>query len=462
MVRYAQKREDNRVSHAGTFQRLIGVLNQAFETLQLRVEGKKLEEIAVLIHRAMTVQARHYHNLEHVFGFVDPDNPIQTLAGLYHDIVYYQVDQGFLPEILEIISPYIQQEDHFFNICPDAPKAWQFDLVAEVFGWQRGQEISPAFGLNEFLSALVMNQQLGDFVPAGALVKMDLCIEATIPFRGPLGNGKGYLDLLEERLIDINQRWKLGMSTTEIQNSVRLAVKVANTDVENFAESDSATFLEYTWKLLPEMNASLRAGNVYTIREYRQALQRMEAFFNKVDPALVFHRYRDFPPEEEFRWMVSRAYHNIDTAWHYLRLKLLAQAFLEALAEESGGDAPLSLFMGDLPADESVRRLENYLPEVADLPLLDRATLQRALVESGRRGHPDFDLNTAPLTLYLYYSLRPAEIETALDLSGEMFSTRLAPGDFLRQMNPEVVSALALASAEMVPTRREKLLRYAQ
>jgi hypothetical protein len=291
---------------------------------------------------------------------------------------------------------------------------------------------------------------------------MDLCIEATIPFRGSLGNGKDYLDLLEERLIDINRRWGLGLSPPEIQDSVRLAVQVANTDVENFAESDTATFLEYTWKLLPEMNASLRAGNVYTIREYRQALQRMETFFRTVDPALVFHRYRDFPPEDEFRWMVGRAYQNIDTAWHYLRLKLLAQAFLEALAEESGGDAPLSLFMGDLPVDESVRRLENYLPEAADLPLLDRASLQRALAESGRRGHPEFDLNTAPLTLYLYHRLRPDEIEIALGLSQEMFAARLAPGDFLRRLNPAVVSAVALASAEMVPTRREKLLCYAQ
>jgi hypothetical protein len=237
-------------------------------------------------------------------------------------------------------------------------------------------------------------------------------------------------------------------------------LSVANKDVENFAESDAAVFLEYTWRLLPEMNVPLRARNVYTIREYREALQRMEAFFCTVDPEVVFHRYQGLPPESEFRQMVGRAYHNIDTAWHYLRLKLLAQALLEALAEESGGDAPLSLFMGDLPAEGNARRLENYLPAVADPPWVDRSSIMLALMESGRKGNLGFYLNTAPLSLFLYRSLRPEEIEHALALSQEMFAGRLPPGDFLRSLNLEVVAAVARASAEMVTTRRKQLLRY--
>jgi hypothetical protein len=449
------------VSHEGTFQRLIGVLQQAFEELQLTVEGRRLEDLAVLIHKAMTVQARNYHNLEHVFGFVDPQNPVQTLAGLFHDIVYYQVDQGFLPEILKIISPYIQQDGDTFTIRQAAPDEWPFDLALQVFGWQRGREVGLVEGFNEFLSALVMNERLQAFVPAASLVKMDLCIEATIPFRGPLGEGKGYFDLLEERLSAINQRWGFSMSASEIQDTVRLALIVANKDVENFAESDAAVFLEYTWKLLPEMNVPLRARNVYTIREYREALQRMEAFFSQVDPEVIFHRYKDYPPEGEFRQMVGRAYHNIETAWHYLRLKLLAQALLEALADESGGDAPLSLFMGDLPTEGNARRLENYLPEVADPPWVDRSSIMLALMESGRKGNLGFYLNTAPLSLFLYRSLQPEEVEHALALSQEMFAGRLPPGKFLKLLNREVVSAVARASAEMATTRREQLLRYA-
>jgi hypothetical protein len=63
--------------------------------------------------------------------------------------------------------------------------------------------------------------------------------------------------------------------------------------------------------------------------------------------------------------------------------------------------------------------------------------------------------------LFLYRSLPPNEIEAALALSREMFAGRLSPAGFLRSLNPGVVSAVARASAEMVSTRREQLLRYA-
>ena len=50
----------------------------------------------------------------------------------------------------------------------------------------------------------------------------------------------------------------------------------------------------------------------------------------------------------------------------YLRVKLVAQAILEALAELTGGDAPLTLFMGDLPHEGvAPPRLEDYCRRLA-------------------------------------------------------------------------------------------------
>ncbi len=449
--------------HEGTIHRLIVVFSTAFQQLGVQVDVKTLEGLAVLIHKAMTVQARNYHNLEHVLSLVNPRDPIQTLAALFHDIVYYQVDLGFLPDIWDIIFPYIQMHDMAFYIARDIPDGDQlFDLALDAFDLQRGQELTGAGGLNEFLSALVMNRKLGRFVSMHDLLKMNLCIEATIPFRGINQARQTHFEVLEERLYRINAARNIPMTTDEVKDAIRLAVKMANKDVESFAEPEVGKFLENTWKLLPEMNIPLRSREVYSIREYRQALQRLETFFSSLDPNRVFHHYNGEPSDEIFRQMVERAHFNIASGRDYLRIKLLAQAILEALAEESGGDAPLSLFMGDIPQPgERMQRLEDYLPEIEVPAWIDRSSTVFKLLEGGRSSaDPGFDLNTSPLTLYLYKSLPPEELSRLLDLARQMFSGQLSAGQFLNHFDRKLVGAVAKASAAMVFTRSEQLLRY--
>ncbi len=446
----------------GALHRLIITFDQAFSELGSKVSASKLEELAVFIHKAMTVQARHYHTLEHVFTFIEPGNPIQTLAGLFHDIVYYQVDLGFLPAIHRIIAPFISQRGQEFTIALDAPDDPQFNLVLEAFGYQRGDSVSVTTGLNEFLSAVVMNDRLGDLVAQKDLLLMDLCIEATIPFRGPANNGQSCFQALEERLRSINRRLSFGMRDQEVRDAIRLALRVANKDVSGFAEQDAAVFLSNTWRLLPEMNVPLRAGNVYTIREYREALQNMDAFFSQLDPQRVFHQYSGEPAQREFELMVERARRNIEIAQRYLRVKLLAQALLEALAMESGGDAPLSLFMGDTTAEADAHRLEKHLPAMDNPSWAEPNSELYHLLATGRTDNPGFDLNTSPLSLFIYKSLSPGEFNRAFDAAQEMFACRISPAAFLQQLNPQIVSAVARASAAMATTRSQALQKYSR
>ena len=166
---------------------------------------------------------------------------------------------------------------------------------------QPGHLLSPANGLNEFLSALVMNKKLGWILPEKDLLKVTLCIEATIPFRGPAANGEDYSYTLERKARLAAEKRALPISQVEIEQAVKLAVKFANRDVENFAEPDASCFLDTTWKLLPELNVPLRSSDVYTICEYRQALQGMENFLTNLCPEVVFHHYRGVPPDEVYR-----------------------------------------------------------------------------------------------------------------------------------------------------------------
>jgi len=448
----------------GMLQRLINVFRESFDRLGVQVGLDVLEDQAVLIHKAMTVQTRNYHNLEHVFNLIDEENPIQTLAALYHDIVYYQVDQGFLPQIRLIISPYIlEQSGSFLLVKSPVSDDALFNLTLVIFGMQPGLSLSPENGLNEFLSALVMNKKLGAILPEKTLLQITLCIEATIPFRAPTTDGKDYSYTLERKALRVAEQRCLPISQGEVEQAVKLAVRFANRDVENFAEPDASCFLETTWKLLPELNVPLRSSDVYTIREYRQALQGMEDFLTNLRPEVVFHHYRGTPAVATYRRMVQRAGRNIETAREYLRVKLVAQAILEALADQTGGDAPLTLFMGELPHEGALpQRLEDYLPDVPIPVWVDISDSVYKLLAAGRRGELGFDLKTAPTSLFLYKRLRPEEITRLLNLACQMFSGLISTADFLAQVEPSIRAIIARACSEMVFTRRELLLQYTE
>ncbi|MBN2551024.1 MAG: hypothetical protein JXB15_17815 [Anaerolineales bacterium] len=446
----------------GAVHRLIMLLHDAFGQLQVQVEAKRIEDIAVLVHRAMTMQARNYHNLDHVFTFISSSDPIQTLAALFHDIVYYQVDLGFLPDIREIIAPYIQESGEEISIVDPPPQDdLQFHMTLEVFHLKPGEKLSPRNGLNEFLSAVVMNRELSGLVSDKDLLKMILCVEATIPFRGSTDLGESHFDLMEKKLRQLCKQCQIILTESEVQGAIDLAVLFANKDVENFAEDDVRDFLNITWKLLPEMNVALRSQGVYTIREFRQAIQRTEGFYSSLNPDHVFHRHRGTPSADEFQRITRLAHKNIETTIQYLRIKLLAQAILEALALATGGDAPLSLFMGEIPKPgETVLRLEQFLPVVDPGPWVDRSSTLYELLYAGRSTDAGFDLNTSPLSLFLYRSLTPVQMDRALKLGRELFAGRLGAVEFLSQIDCQVVSAVAWASSQMVPTRRNGLLQY--
>lgn len=444
-------------------QQLVDVLVYAFEQMQVTVSLRELEELAITIHKIMTTHARSFHTLEHVFDLSEVSNPIRSLAALFHDLVYYQVDRFIPPDVYAEVSQYIRQDDGQVYLREAMDPADKIvALTLQVFGFEAGQNLSPYAGLNEFLSALFMSRRLAGILPRHALLGVTACIEATIPFRGPDGRGRSHFEVLEERLTTINQSHQLSMTGRDIEDLVREAVLFANDDVANFAVLDPGVFLDNTWKLLPETNAALRAGDIYSIHDYRVALQKMSSFLNALNPEHVFHSFRGVPPEDEFRRMTDLAWQNISTARDYLDVKLVAIAVLEALAEITGGDAPLALFMGDIPREgETVKRLEDFLPSVPAPRPQDQTALYW-LLAAGRASDSVFDLKNSPTSLFLYQSLGLEEVQRVLAEAQQMFDGKLAPRDFLDRVDDSLVAAIAEASASMVVTRCEGLLHYAR
>lgn len=445
----------------GTIQKTIKLFKEALEGLHADIPLLKLEGLAFMVHKAMNVQARYFHTPEHIFSLSDASTPIQALAALYHDIVYYQVDAGFTPEIEALIIPYLREEKGQLTLVKHVdPADAAFARAAEVFAFQPGQRL-PLNGQNEFLSALTMNISLDGIVSAKDLLKATACIEATIPFRGINAQGESPADVLEHRLAAINARHSLGMEQEEIAQAIEMAVTLSNRDVASFAEQDTALFLDGTWKLLPEMNPSLRLKGIYSIRNYRQALQKMAGFLNFLNPDVIFNRYRNVPTAEEYAEMVRLAYQNVYTARDYLTIKLLTAAILEALAELTGGDAPMALFMGDIEIDgKDYVRLDDFLPSPPPHYPQEEASPIFRLLRYGRAGASSFDMSNSPLAFFIYQQLGMENCKQLLQDAAALFSEQLAPQTFLDRLPTEIIVPIVTACAVMATTRSAALRQY--
>jgi hypothetical protein len=421
-----------------------------------------VERIAIIINRAMTAQARSFHTPEHVFDLVETGNPYTTLAALFHDLVYYQIDHGFIPQIAEAVQSSIEIRNGVLNLRTGAEAGDRhLALSMAVFGFQPGQDLEPSGGMNEFLSALVMNRKLAEAVKEEDLLLATACVEATIPFRAPGTDGATPAEHLELRLERANREMDLGLSLDRIQQGVRWAVSFANRDVANFCEKEVTRFLDNTWKLLPETNPSLRTLGVYSIKSYRVALKGMEGFLRALDPRTIFAHYKGVPPAEEYRRMEKRGEKNVTTAREYLGIKLLTATILEALAEISGGDAPVALFMGDLDARQKGNRLEDYLPEFRPSKNIALDPTLRDLLANGRASASPFDLQNSPLSLFIYLHLGADGFRKHLDAARGVFESALAPRAFLDALPGEMIASIAEGCAHMAFTRSAPLLSYA-
>ena len=177
---------------------------------------------------------------------------------------------------------------------------------------------------------------------------------------------------------------------------------------------------------------------------------------------LVFHQYRGVPEEAEYEALRSLARRNVSTARDYIDVKLLAIAVIESLAEISGGDAPLALFMGDFRSIEPrVKRLEGFLPAVDTPPAVDSSPVGR-LLKLGRASESIFDVKNSPTAHYLLSSLGQDEIKRLLPLAEAMFAGGRDVQSFLEELDGGVVASIAEAAGQMVSTRQKRLSEYAR
>jgi hypothetical protein len=443
-------------------QRLVRRFVAAFRELGHEATSQQFERWSVLIHECMSGRGRRFHTVEHVFDISSGAPPLETLAICFHDTVYCQVDGGLPYPVEEVLNDAVDLSDGNYVLKPIGDDERLKAMVATIFGFEAGQTLSPYAGLNEFLSAVLAVRSLEPALPWSVLAEIVTCIEATIPFR-PAVEGRDPTYALAERLATANERFELGLSEEQRVVALGRAVRVANRDVGNFASEDTRWFLDNTWKLLPETNSSLRGQRLYTVGEYRLAMSKMEGFLGFLNSDVVFRAYQGEPSSEEYQQMRTRAEANIAMGCRYLRAKLLAASLIEALAKQTGGDAPISLFMGDLPIDVPTIRLESYLAPRPGTQANDMDDDVLDLLENGRASDSGFDMKRSPLAAYLYRRLGQAECDRLAKVAKESLADESQPGRaFLEALPDATVRMVAEACAHLATTRATRLRTIAE
>lgn len=443
------------------------LLVKAIEQLQGTVNPTQIENITELIVQTMTGPWRYFHTPEHIFevgGSVEPievlAEPIEVLAALFHDLVYVQVDQGVSLNIASYIAPFVKEvtskdvkeikgkevkKQLVIREATEMPSSPMFDIVAAIFGFAPCQALSAMAGQNEFLSAVIAAQALEPFLSPSIIAQIVACIEATIPFRPISPSNLSASEKLYQRLVVVNNQFNLGWNDDQIIEIMKRCVRLANRDVENFAYSNSADFLDNTWNLLPETNHELIKANSYKVAEYRTSLQKMEGFMNFLSPEVVFQRFMGEPDEETYQALISRTRKNLEVAKLYLGCKLVSIAIIEALSMRLAQDIPLSTLMGELPTQGSkTPSLEDFIPDIhsAQKPetVLESEVLE--LLTKGRNQDSTYDLKNSPIATFIVNSMGFPSVRYLIQRAKEFFAETISPDDFLRECDPDAIRTI--------------------
>jgi hypothetical protein len=445
-------------------QQCLDKLVWATQQLGVKADPHHLKQVAVLIVETMTGPWRFFHTPHHIFQVGGYEDPIEVLAALFHDVVYVQVDQCVHFNLAYHITPFARLVDNHLVVreAPDLPQDPLFEMVMALFDVVPGQTLLPFAGLNEFLSAVVAAKVLEPLMSPSLIVQIIACIEATIPFQPVSKSGVTATEQLGERLRKLNPTFDLALDETLIAATIKRGVRVANRDVGSFGGS-SAYFLDNTWSLLPETNHCLHSPHAYSIREYRQALQKMADFMDWLQPGLVFRQFQDEPNDRTYGMLIERARYNLSVGRLYLRSKLLTIAILEAISLHMGQNIPLTMLVGTAPTPgRQIARLEDFLAlqDCHYQPQNEIETEVLRLLETGRNQTTAFDIKNSPFATLLVKSIGFSEVRRLREPTQKFFTRELSGDEFLACCDSHVVQAITQALLHLLESRQRVLAQF--
>ncbi len=413
----------------------------------------EIESASFLVYRAMTNRSRHYHDLTHLFHVARDLPALAKLAAIYHDVVYFSVDGGFPTDVGERLADVMVCHDDRIYLTTSADE--MVSDVATIFGFTAGQQLKQEGGLSEFLSAVLAVRELRNFLSDQNLWAVAACIEATIPFR-PAVDGVTPTDLLGMRLGCL-RRGTLSLTEEEIHDIKILAVRIANADVQSFGKPELSHFIENTWQILTETNADFHQAGAYSILTYRESLVRMKMFLSHLDPTVIFRQYGNTPDHDSYQTLIECSKDHLRDSLEYVKAHIVATSVVEALAERSGGDGPLSYFIGAADAGifqnlAAVDRAPNV--KNSNQPSWNDQVM--AELKSKLAGVPRFDHALLPLAAYFYELLGSGGIAELAGHACEVYEKKQNWKWFIELLPREAISEVATAMARSAVLRKDR------
>jgi hypothetical protein len=431
--------------------------DHAFRGLAVDVAPAEVQHIGTLVHQCMEGKTRTYHTTFHVVGLCEGMHPIQVLAALLHDVVFYQVDGGIPACVSALLNNVTRPESGFVRLLEIAPEDRAAVLCVDIFGFHPGQRLSPRNGMNEFLSAVVAARLLQAHLSDSQLMAVVACIELTIPFRAPDAKGHTAAQRLARRvqarcndlapaLLDE------GRSIAEfVKTTVTNAVDLANRDVTGFIEASPECCLVSSMLLVEESMMPQAATGERSLLAYRNALLGMDAFLSHLNPACVGQSFEGHPTAAGVMQMQATARQNIGFVRGYLAAVLSAVAIIEALARSAAASDPVALSLFGMPCTDATR-----FPARATETMVHVGLYQ--LLKNGLDAQENPGLIALPLAAYVYEFLGQDATQQTVQQARRMFGGALAPRAFLRSLDRDMVCAIIRYAAAMDEPSSEAFL----
>ena len=432
---------------------LYDKIKDNFKKLDRKVPDLQMEQLSFLAFNAYEGSSRFFHDLNHIFSVADSEDPLAFFAGIFHDIVYLQVDGTLVPEVAKVLKATVIKTDKGMKITPEAGDRLALACF-KIFGKTPEQTFTPFDGLNEITSALVAIDALGAFLSPKECLQIATMIEATIPFRAQSRDNDWVLQV-EKRLPLAASALGLNFTHAEVKHTITQAVLMANRDVASFASTDTGLFMHGTWQLLAESNFSLRNASTYTTAEYRIALNKTLEFFFTLKPENIFHYYNETITQHSVDARISRVKQNLSVGINYLTIKTVTAMLFENIALETGGDGPMAYFAGDLAdTNKEAKRIEDYLPQTQfKEPLSD---LEK-LLAFGRTSLVGHDIQNSPAATYIYASCGLDLFRVLIEIGSRVSAGKANRLEFFRTFPQEVFQNFIQAFKHMAPARNEGL-----